>query len=118
MDPRQRAARGAALLKQGDYAEGFPLFDAWREVEDTDNKAPALPMARWEGQVARGMRLLIWGEHGFGDQLMYARFARAIARHGVEVSWLCDPALVRLFQACLGVTALNGAQPFDLDFHA
>lgn len=118
-DPAIQAALGAVLLKTGRLTEGFPLFDAWRRVPGREEKgAPKLPFAPWRGQPVAGKRVLIWSEHGFGDQIMYARFARLLVRKGAEVSWLCPPPLARLI-AGLGVQALPSDQPADLacDFY-
>ena len=102
------------LLKTGRLAEGFPLYDAWRHVPGREQKgAPKLPFAAWRGEPVSGRKVLIWSEHGFGDQIMYARFARLLARKGAEVSWLCHPWMVRLVDR-LGVRALPSDQPVDL----
>lgn len=119
-DPAIQAALGGVLLKTGRLTEGFPLFDAWRRVPGREDKgAPKLPFAPWRGQPVAGKRILVWSEHGFGDQIMYARFARLLARKGAEVSWMCAPELARLV-AALGVKALPSDQPADLscDFYS
>lgn len=103
-----RAALGVALLAQARYAEGFPLADAARELPPgaTSKTAPALPIPRWSGEDLAGQRLLIWSEEGFGDQIMFARFARLLRDRGARVSWLCPPPLARLFRDGLGVEAI------------
>lgn len=118
-DPAIQAALGSVLLKTGRLVEGFPLFDAWRRVPGREDKgAPKLPFPPWRGQPVAGKRVLIWSEHGFGDQIMYARFARLLVQKGAEVSWLCPPELVRLV-AALGVKAMPSDQPVSLscDFY-
>lgn len=112
------AARGAALLRAGRYNEGFALFDGWRADPHNIDKAPTLPFPVWRGQSVDGKRVLIWSEHGLGDQIMYARFAKILADRGAEVVWLCPPALSRLFGS-LGVTVLSADANHDLrcDFY-
>lgn len=113
-DPAIQAALGSVLLKTGRLTEGFPLFDAWRRVPGREQKgAPNLPFTPWRGEPVSGRRVLVWSEHGFGDQIMYARFARLLVRKGAEVSWLCDPSLVRVI-AGMGVKALPSDKPVDL----
>jgi tetratricopeptide (TPR) repeat protein len=106
--PVSRAALGVALLAQARYAEGFPLADAARELPAgaTAKTAPALPIPLWNGEDLAGKRLLVWSEEGFGDQIMFARFARRLQERGAQVSWLCPPPLARLFRECLGVDAI------------
>lgn len=103
-----RAALGVAVLAQARYAEGFPLADAARELPPgaTAKTAPALPIPRWNGEDLAGKRLLVWSEEGFGDQIMFARFARLLQGRGAQVSWLCPPPLARLFRECLGIDAI------------
>lgn len=107
------AARGAALLKQGDYKRGFTLYDAWRSVPGNKNRAPPLPLPRWRGQDPKGKHILIASEHGFGDQIMYARFARLLLDRGGQVTWLCPPELARLFST-MGVRAHPSDQSVEL----
>ncbi|MFC3067604.1 tetratricopeptide repeat protein [Phenylobacterium soli] len=105
------------LLAQGRYEEGFQLLEA-RHVLDGMRK-PALPFAEWRGEEVAGKRLLIWPEQGFGDQIQYARFAGVLKARGADVTLLCYPELVRLFEGALGVRALaaSGAVEFpDPDF--
>lgn len=112
-DPLERAALGAALLKQGRLNEGFRLFDAWRDVPGQTNCAPRLPLPIWRGQDVRGKHVLIWSEHGLGDQMMYARFAKVLVDRGAEVRWACPQSLASLL-AGMGVIALPDDQPFEL----
>lgn len=101
-----RNALGLALLGQGRLAEGFRLQDAWRELpERASAQAPALPFPRWTGEDLAGKRVLVVSEEGYGDQIMFARFARALRDRGAQVGWLCPPALVRLFSESLGIPA-------------
>lgn len=106
----ERFRRGYALLREGHYAEGFQLFDAWREIQPWND----LPIPRWRGGPVSG-RLLITGEHGYGDQIMFARFARLLQEAGADVVWMCDPALERLFNRCLGVRAISRDSGQDID---
>lgn len=107
--PVSRAALGVALLAQGRFAEGFPLADAARELApgSSSKTAPDLPIPRLRtGDDVSGKRVLIWSEEGFGDQIMFARFAGLMRDRGADVAWICPPPLARLFQDCLGVTAI------------
>ena len=106
------AALGAALLKSGNITEGYPLFDGWRKARST--AAPALPIPRWRGEPVDGRRILIWSEDGFGDQIMWARYARALCEAGADVAWLCPDTLVPLL-ADIGCTVLPATQSVQLN---
>ena len=109
LDPqfaRARAALGLTLLGQGRWAEGFAHYDAWRLIPDNPTRpAPDIGVPVWAGEPVAGKNLLVWGEEGFGDQIMYARFAPLLRDAGAQVAWVCHAALVRLVQQGLGMPA-------------
>jgi hypothetical protein len=116
--PQNLTYLGATLLIAGNLNEGFRLLQARRKF--ATNLAPALPFTRWTGEEVKGRRLLIWSEEGFGDQIMFARFAKIVRERGAEVDWLCPTELVRLIST-LGVRALPSDQSHDLagyDYYA
>lgn len=104
-------ALGAALLKAGRLQEGLPLFDRWRALRPS---APALPYPRWRGEPPAGKRILVWSEHGFGDQIQWARYALALSRAGATVTWLCPRALASLISD-LGIETLPDDQSVKLN---
>ncbi|CAN7191858.1 hypothetical protein LJR219_000451 [Phenylobacterium sp. LjRoot219] len=107
--PRIRASLGLSLLAQGRLADGFALYDAWREIPDNPVRpAPDLGAPLWAGEDLAGKHVLVWGEEGFGDQIMYARFAPLLRDAGAEVIWVCDPSLERLVREGLGLPAVAG----------
>lgn len=102
-----RTLLGHARLFRGDYAGGFPLFDAWRELPNGRTRAaPDTPIPAWRGEPLAGKRVLIWSEEGLGDQIMYARFVRELERRGAAVVWAAPPELVRLFREGLGIETI------------
>ena len=105
------------LLADGQYGEGFALWE--RRHDLADRAKPPLPFPEWRGEPVAGKKLLIWPEQGFGDQIQFARFAPLLRDMGADVTLLCWPGLVRLFEASLGVRVLpaSGAVEFpDPDF--
>ena len=94
-------SRSVGLIGMGRLAEGFkeyeirnaPEFRAWL-LHYT--KAPL-----WRGEPLDGKRILIVGEQGLGDELMFANILPDVARAVGETGKLqiaVDPRLVPLFQ--------------------
>jgi Flp pilus assembly protein TadD len=95
--PLAHANRALALLQLGRYGEGWEEYE-WRWKCDHS----ALPRARltappWQGEPLEGKTLLIHGEQGLGDEIMFATcYPDAIAAAG-RVVIACDPRLRALF---------------------
>lgn len=100
------------LLRQGRYAEAWPLFEhrTWNDP----GRRPNLSFPEWRGQAVTS--LLVVHEQGLGDQIQYARFAADLARKGVRVTILCHPALTRLFEG-MGVHAISAQGSIDIPRH-
>ena len=82
---RARLAVGAMALARGDFAEGWPLYEARYAA---DAKAGFLPppdvlYPRWNGEDLAGKSLLLWPEQGHGDAIQFVRFATELKRRGV-----------------------------------
>lgn len=91
-DVRYELAR--ALIAQGKFAEGWPLFEDRATRRST--AAQGLPFPEWRGEPLAGKRLLVWREQGFGDQIQMARFLPALGADSIVYAGL--PPLDRLFR--------------------
>jgi tetratricopeptide (TPR) repeat protein len=95
-DCETRLMRSYMNLKRGEFEAG------WRDYEARHHSRFALNrpyhFAQWDGTPISGKTLLVCGEQGFGDQIMFAScFNEAIARAGHCIIE-CDPRLVALFR--------------------
>ncbi|WP_297693961.1 tetratricopeptide repeat protein [Phenylobacterium sp.] len=102
-NPRIQVLLGEALLGQGRYEDAWPLMEARLDAPELGSPRPPLAEPEWRGEPLAGKRLLIIGEQGAGDQIMYARFAPIVQAQGAAVTLLCLPSLARLFARSLGV---------------
>lgn len=94
--------RGVALLAAGELAGGWAGYDQRFRVRALAAAAPALDAPPWMGGPLTGRRLLVWGEQGVGDQMMFASLlpdllARAAAEGG-SVTLIPEPRLAGLFR--------------------
>jgi len=72
-------SKSMALLLNGDLAQGWDLYEArWRSrLSSSTPRFATLP--QWEGQPLEGKRLLVWGEQGIGDEILFAGIYREVA---------------------------------------
>jgi hypothetical protein len=110
-----REALGLLYLGQGRYAQGWPLFEARREIARNLTPAPDLPFPEWTGQSLQGRRLLLFSEQGAGDVIMFARFAERLREMGAAaVLLVCPPALRPLFRGA-SVEPLDSTEAADVE---
>jgi len=102
-DARVRALLGEALLAQGRWDEGWPMMESRMDAPGMGAFRPPVVEPEWKGEPLAGKRLVIFGEQGAGDQIMFARFVPLAKALGAEVDLFCMPALQRLFARSLGV---------------
>jgi Flp pilus assembly protein TadD len=96
--PEARVAEAMALLLQGDFAAGWEDFEARWQTRDYDTPMRAYPQPLWDGQSLASGRLLVWGEQGVGDEIMFAGLVPDVVRAGNSLVLECDRRLVPLFE--------------------
>src|SRR3546814_16857698 len=91
---------GLFRLSTGAYAEGWAEYEwRWRN-EEYDERDWGLGLPRWDGAALKDGGLLLWGEQGVGDQILYGTMLRdAAARSGAQVTVAVDPRLVEIGRA-------------------
>ncbi|MDY7576937.1 methyltransferase domain-containing protein [Herbaspirillum sp. RTI4] len=96
--------RALALISQGQFDEGFKRRDVLISDERRSAVLPPTAYPRWEGQSLEGKSIVFWTEFGFGDELMFARFAATFKAMGaLRVTVVCQTAILDIMQS------LNGA---------
>jgi len=80
------------LLMQGRYAQAWPLHEGRR----SDPAIPRLSLPEWIGDDLAGRHILVMGEQGFGDQIMFARFLEPLRARAGRVSLVIGTALASL----------------------
>ncbi|HEY0837123.1 MAG TPA: tetratricopeptide repeat protein, partial [Azospirillum sp.] len=101
-----------ALLLAGHDREGGDEYE-WRW------RTPAFlfpwrgfPQPAWDGTAHPGTRVLIWGEQGVGDEVMFAGLVPDVLATGARCVLECDARLVALFRRSFpGVAAVARQDP-------
>ena len=115
-EPLARYRRAMTRLLRHDFAGGWSDFEArwgaegfiaWSSgLVSTQLRRHFDPGLRSEDLV--GKRILLVGEQGVGDQVMFASMIPDLASLAAELTCVCDPRLIRLFSASFeGVTFLD-----------
>jgi len=88
--------RAFARLASGDFSGGWSDYGwRWRSAEQEPRRP--FPQALWDGSPGTGERLLIWGEQGIGDEIMYASILPDVMAASHRIALECDPRLQPLF---------------------
>ena len=82
------------------YQENWP--DAWKYYEarwglPNQHRRP-FTQVEWNGEPLTGQKILIWGEQGVGDEVLYATMLFDVMALGADVAFEMDARLVPLFE--------------------
>ena len=104
---------GALQLGLGDFSEGWTHYE-WRwQSSDCAMAKPHWPWPAWQGQPLTG-GLLVWGEQGVGDQILFAGLLEEAAARVGHLTVTVDPRLVPLLQRSLpGIDVQASGQPLE-----
>jgi Tfp pilus assembly protein PilF len=87
--------------------ENFEARKRVREQRERHDLFTAFPA--WDGSALADERLLVYGEQGVGDEIMYASMIPDLQRRARNITLLCDPRLQQLFARSFpGVEVVRG----------
>jgi len=93
------------LLRQGRYAEGWPLLESRWQFDPLPQR---FDCPRWEGEPLAGKSLVIGLEAGQGDMIHFCRYAAlAKAQGAARIAVVCHPSLKTLFATLPGVDEVH-----------
>ena len=112
---------GIKLLKKGQFKEGWHLYEHGLQVPAKGPqrwqralKKPFTPLEvpLWKGESLRGKKLLLLGEQGIGDSMMFATLIPRLQKEGAQVALFPGDRLISIYRRSLpGVSVLS---PKDL----
>lgn len=95
-DPNGHLALATALLADGQVREGFSEYE-WRHAP-SGTLYDLLPAPRWDGQPLDRGTLLVWGEQGVGDEVLFIQYLRLLRSRASRIVVECDRRLVTMFE--------------------
>jgi len=88
---------GIALLSLGRLDEGWQEVE-WRWQQKKYYLLEKPSQTPWVGEPLAGKAILVWGEQGIGDQILFATLIPELIETGATVLLYVYPRLVSLFQ--------------------
>lgn len=88
--------KGILKLYQLDFSDGWPGHEL-RWIMKSCNERPLETIKpRWDGQRKKG-RLLIWGEQGIGDQILFSSILSDLKNYPQKIIVTIDKRLISIF---------------------
>jgi Tfp pilus assembly protein PilF len=98
-----RFHRALAYLVTGRFKQGWDDYE-WRWASPKSKAArPSYPIPDWNGEPLGGKAIYLYVEQGYGDAIMFARYAPMVAARGATVLFCVRPALKELLSGLPGV---------------
>jgi hypothetical protein len=100
--------RGLVLLGRGDYGR------AWDDYEQRNERGTGAPPRKfpypvWQGEALGDGALLVYGEQGIGDELMFASCVPDLLERNISCIVECEQRLAALFARSFPAARVHGA---------
>lgn len=107
-------------LMFGDMPGGWQKFESRLDIPNRPEPEYARSKPRWMGEPLAGRTLLLTWEQGFGDTLMFLRYAPLAKAMGATVLVEVQPHLAELAATCPGIdqVLIQGQPVSPFDVHA
>lgn len=104
---RARLNRAMALLRNADFARGWPDYRVRLEIAPLQELHATTPF--WDGSALAGRTILVVHEQGFGDVLQFLRFLPLVKARGGQVHCVVPQRLMPIAARCRGIDRLYGS---------
>ncbi|MDX1811073.1 MAG: tetratricopeptide repeat protein, partial [Gammaproteobacteria bacterium] len=117
-NPEVRWNLALTCLAEGDFAEGFRLFESrWQIPHLNAGVKRNFTRREWKGENITGKTLLVYFEQGYGDAIQFCRFLPSMLNKGASVILQVPQALKALMETLDErlqiITDVNEAGDFD-----
>jgi tetratricopeptide (TPR) repeat protein len=117
--PETRLNQGLLYLLQQDFAKGWPLFEARKELTDL-GEARSFAPPLWTGpEEIGGKTLFVYIRRGLGDAIQFYRYAALAQTRGARVILSVNDPLLPLLQSAVPAVPMIGLEqvPEAFDYH-
>jgi tetratricopeptide (TPR) repeat protein len=107
-------------LTLGEFAPGWPLYEARFEVPALGNPARHFSAPRWYGlESLQGKTLLVHAEQGLGDVIQFCRYLPLLLAQEISIVFEVMPSLTPLLRTLPGAIRLVGRGELlpSVDYH-
>jgi len=117
--PRPCWNEALCRLLLGDFERGWRHYGRGWEIGQRGRHKPQFTQPAWDGTYVDGT-LLVWGEQGIGDQMLYSSMLEEMQAHARRLVVAADARLVPLLQRALpavdmiALDALPSLRGFDV----
>ena len=86
-------------LSRGNYAKGWRLYEHRLKMAELISKTYRFTTPMWQGDSLDGKTIVLQNEQGFGDNIMFIRYAYLFMEMGARVIVRTRPHLVELLKS-------------------
>lgn len=94
--PSAESALSILCFYQEKWLQGWRYYEARLRNPAFLNRP--FTQERWAGEPLQGRKLLLWGEQGVGDEIMFGTMLADLLERGGDITFEMDSRLVPLFQ--------------------
>ena len=84
-------------LLLGNFSKGWKAYESRKKIFGLGTAMYPFPLMEWQGEDVTNKRILIHGEQGLGDEVMFAGLINDLIAMGAIVTLAASPVFARLF---------------------
>ena len=110
IEPRDKLVQfnsGLAHLEMGNWEKGWKLYDLGYEAGARANRQ-YVDLPKWQGE--HGKTLIVWGEQGLGDEIMFASLIPDLQKICKRLIFDCHPRLVDTYRRSFPDVEIHGTR--------
>ena len=115
---KYKFAKATLFLLFGDFKNGWNLFESRWDMQNLFSPRIISKQPKWEGD--KKSKLLVWGEQGLGDQVMYSALLPDLKKNCNSLISQVEPRLLSLLKRSFGeiCTFYPDNEPLPVEFDA